>query len=83
MGDVNLEILATLEELGVVPGVSGRRGIKPEVVEEKLKLSDKDYTDRLLALKKKGFVNVATGWVASITPKGQDELSNLRSQKNS
>ena len=70
----DLEILKTIEALSSIPGRSSHRGVHPEEVTEKLKLGDKDYTNRLEDLNEKGFLQVSIGWVAVLKPKGRRAL---------
>jgi hypothetical protein len=81
LDEKDIDILATIEALGVIPKVTSRRAINPEDVEGKLKISHKDYTDRLVALKKLGLLNVFTEWVAAITPNGLDLLEENRKSR--
>jgi hypothetical protein len=78
LDQVDLNILAAIEELGVIKTVTARRGIKSEEVVEKLKLIHKNYTNRLVFLKEMGLLDVATEWVATITSKGLNLLEEHR-----
>jgi RIO-like serine/threonine protein kinase len=78
LDQVDLDILATIETLGVIPTVTSRRGVNPEEVKEKLKLDDKNCTDRLSALKKMGLLDISTGWFATITSNGLNLLEVAR-----
>lgn len=71
---IDQEILETIEALSVIPGVSSHRGVHPEEVREKLELSDRDYVARVDHLKRRGLLEVSTGWVAVLSQNGRRVL---------
>ena len=79
---VSRKILETIKELSIIPGISSPRGVPLKEVTEKLRLSERDYMDRLEDLNERGFLRVSsTGWVATLTSKGRRVLQE-RSESN-